>query len=180
MLRKRLLNLLRNQKEEERISKSRLIKNRLFATPEFQRSRTVMFYAAFDGEVETIEMMRQSQKLGKRIVLPTVIKDQKRIVPVKVEQLSELQDGPYGIKEPVGNPDARLDLKELDLVIVPAVAFDKDNNRLGRGGGYYDRFLSGLPSSVPTFGLAFDFQVLNHLPELSSHDLRVSRVIANS
>src|SRR5947208_1207727 len=85
MIRKRLLNLLKNQKEEDRVRKSRVIRERLFALLEFQRSTTILFYASIAGEVETFEMIRQAQKLGKKIALPTVIKIQKKIVPVFVE-----------------------------------------------------------------------------------------------
>lgn len=156
-----------------------MIQQRLFTTPEFKRSQTVMFYASFDGEVETIEMMKQAQKLGKKIALPAIVKNPKAIVPAYVEQLDQLKEGPYGIKEPHGSPGAYLDSSQLDLVIVPAVAFDRGNNRLGRGGGYYDRFLSEIPATLPTIGLAFDFQIVDRLPQLSHHDIPVSLVIAN-
>jgi len=177
-LRKRLLNLLRNQKEEERIRKSRMITVRLFATPEFQRSRTVLFYASFDGEVETFNMMKQAQKLGKTIALPTIAKDRKEIIPAQVEKLEDLKEGHFGIKYPSGQVRP-LDVQAIDLVIVPGIAFDRDNNRLGRGAGYYDRFLSRLPSGIPTVGLAFDFQIVKRLPQLVAHDRPVSRVIVN-
>ncbi len=177
-LRERLLKQLRNQKEEDRIKKSRSIEAKLFAIPEFQRSRTILFYASFDGEVETFAMMQRAQTLGKTIALPTILKNQKTLTPVAAEDLQALAEGPYGILQPP--PTARpLAPQSLDLVIVPAVAFDKSNNRLGRGAGYYDRFLSGLPSEIPTIGLAFDFQIVECLPQLASHDHPVSRVISN-
>ena len=179
MIRKRVLNLLRSQKEEDRVKKSRVIRDRLFAIPEFQRSRTILFYASFDGEVETFEMMRQAQKLGKTIALPAIRKDQKRIVPSLVEDLqADLTDGPYGIKQPADSAPKSLDMKTIDLVIVPGVAFDGNNHRLGRGEGYYDRFLSGIPGGIPTVGLAFDFQMVPQLPR-QDHDIPVSRVIVN-
>jgi len=68
---------------------------------------------------------------------------------------------------------------DIDLVIVPGVAFDADKNRLGRGGGYYDRFLSTLPAATPTIGLAFDFQFIPAVPHHAGRDIAVSRVIVN-
>ena len=65
------------------------------------------------------------------------------------------------------------------MVIVPGLAFDKHNNRLGRGAGYYDRFLSTLPTDIPTVGLAFDFQIIDRLPQQKEHDIPVSHVLVN-
>ena len=180
MIRKRLLTLLRKQKEEDRRRKSQVILDRLFALPEFQRSRTIVFYASFDGEVETFEMMKQAKKLGKNIALPTIKRDQKKIVPMLIEDLQkDLSVGSYGIREPKGSHLKPLDLDDIDLVIVPGVAFDRNNNRLGRGAGYYDRFLSQLPTEIPKIGLAFDFQMLDSLPQQAEHDIPVSRIIVN-
>ena len=73
----------------------------------------------------------------------------------------------------------RYPLDEIDLSIIPGVAFDKKNHRLGRGAGYYDRFLSSLPRKIPSIGLAFDFQIVASFP-LQEHDVPVSRVITNA
>lgn len=176
-LRKKFLKLLRNQEEEERVIKSRAIQKRLFAMPEFQRAQHILFYASFDGEVETINMMQEAQRLGKKIVLPIILKDQRQIIPSLVENLSqELKEGPYGVKQPL--KECRLDLTKIGLAIVPGVAFDKRNHRLGRGAGYYDRFLKTIPPEIPTVGLAFDFQILDRLPH-QEHDIPVSFVLTN-
>ena len=72
-----------------------------------------------------------------------------------------------------------MDLGNIELVVVPGVAFDRRNFRLGRGGGYYDRFLAKIPSHTPTIGLAFDFQMIDALPEKETHDRPVSLVLTN-
>ena len=180
MLRKRFLDLLRSQKGVERLKKSKKIQKKLFTMKEFIEAKIILFYASFDGEVETFKMMKLAQKLGKRIALPRIMNIQRKILPVLISHLeNDLVDGPYGIKQPRANLKAVERLEDLDLVIVPGVAFDRENNRLGRGAGYYDRFLSNLPPGLPTFGLAFDFQVINSLPHQEDHDFFVSRVIAN-
>ena len=180
VLRKKFLNLLRSQKGEDRLTKSRAIAKKLFSTKEFQEAKTILFYASFDGEVETFNMMKQARKLGKRIALPKILENQRLFVPVLVEDLeNDLVDGPYGIKQPNETLTDMVRLEDIDLVLVPGVAFDRHNNRLGRGAGYYDRFLSDLPSQIPTLGLAFDFQVIAILPHQREHDVAVSRVILN-
>ena len=139
-----------------------------------------MFYASFDGEVDTFEMISQALKLGKKIALPRIDKTQRKILPVVIDSLdNDLEQGPYGIKQPRINVDKVLDLKDINMVIVPGVAFDKRNNRLGRGGGYYDRFLTTVPSGIPTVGLAFDFQIVDRLPHLDEHDQAVSHVLVS-
>jgi len=156
------------------------IKDRLFQMGEFQNAKTILFYASFDGEVETFTMIKEAQKLGKTISLPGIPRDEQKIIPVAVTSLEDdLQTGPYGIRQPKIDQDKTLEKNCLDMVVVPGVAFDKQNNRLGRGGGYYDRFLASLPSDVPTVGLAFDFQIVDTLPPQEKHDVPVSCVLTN-
>jgi 5-formyltetrahydrofolate cyclo-ligase len=92
---------------------------------------------------------------------------------------TDLETGPYGVKQPADDPAKTLAHDCLDIVIVPGVAFDRKNHRLGRGGGYYDRFLGSLPAHVRTVGLAFDFQVVDSLPFQAEHDVPVSCVLAS-
>ncbi len=180
VIRERILTLLRNQKGEERLIKSLAIANKLFQMVKFQEAETILFYASFDGEVETFDMMREAQKLGKKIGLPGIIKDEQKIIPTAVASLeSDLQTGPYGIRQPKINQAQTLAEDCLDMVIVPGIAFDKENNRLGRGGGYYDRFLGSLPSSTTTVGLAFDFQIVDSLTSQEKHDVPISCVLTN-
>jgi 5-formyltetrahydrofolate cyclo-ligase len=180
ILRERILTLLRNQKEEERLIKSLAIRNKLFQMEEFQKAGTILFYASFNGEVETFEMMKEAQKLGKTIGLPGVIKQEHKIVPTAVSSLeSDLEPGIYGILQPKKGQGRPIFQDDLDMVVVPGVAFDKNNNRLGRGEGYYDRFLRGLSSDVTTVGLAFDFQMIESLPFQEGHDVPVSCVLTN-
>ncbi len=177
--RERYLILLRAQGEPDRIKKSQIICEKLFLTEEFKRAEIILFYASFDGEVETFEMMTQARKFGKRIALPTIIKDQKRIIPALVPNLeSDLEEGFYGIKQPKTSCRG-IALDNIDLVIVPGIAFDSENQRLGRGQGYYDRFLKEISSRLPAVGLAFDFQIVPHFPFTEEHDMKVSRVICN-
>jgi 5-formyltetrahydrofolate cyclo-ligase len=100
------------------------------------------------------------------------------IVPsLLVDYDAELTCGPFGIRHPKEEYIRPVGLNDIDLVIVPGLAFDKAGNRLGRGHGYYDRFLGRLPKDVPTVGLAFAFQILEDFPPLEPHDLSVTTVL---
>ena len=180
VLRKKFLSLLRAQSDADRLKKSRQILQKLFSRQEFHGAKTVLFYASFDGEVETFDMIKQAQKLGKSTALPAIIKDQKKIVPTVVQNVEEeLAIGAYGIKEHSQPLEKSLATDKIDLVVVPGLAFDRDNYRLGRGHGYYDRFLTSLSPRTPAIGLAFDFQIVDRLPHLEDHDHPVSCVIVN-
>ncbi len=178
-IRQEILLRLRKQKKQDRLKKSLSILEKLFGCCEFKRAKTVLFYASFDGEVETLEMMKQSLTLGKKIALPNIDTKNKTIFPAYVHDLKEdLVLGPYGIHESRHKEQHPVSLDQIDLSIVPGVAFDRDNYRLGRGAGYYDRFLCRLSKKIPAIGLAFDFQIVNCLPR-QEHDIPMTRVISN-
>lgn len=179
-LRERIVTLLRKQKEEIRLAKSAVICRKLLARDEFRKSRTVLFYAPFDGEVDTFEIMKMALHNGKHICLPKVIRPQKCFLPIAITDLdNDLERGSYGILEPRAELKTICPTENIDSVIVPGVAFDNDNYRLGRGGGYYDRFLSALSDWQWTAGLAFDFQIVDTIPQKEPHDLPVSCVLTN-
>ncbi|MFH0771220.1 MAG: 5-formyltetrahydrofolate cyclo-ligase [Candidatus Omnitrophota bacterium] len=175
-LRKKILDKLKNQKEDERHRKSLAIKRKLLALPEFKDAKVLMFYVSKDGEVETNPMIETALISGKVVLVPAVrVKERKMVVSEIMDPNKDLIKGPYGIYQ----PKAHLKVyhpRAIDLAVVPGIAFDKKGNRLGRGMGYYDKFLAGLRRSVPKIGLAFDFQVVSQLPALS-HDQPVTKVL---
>lgn len=174
------LKTLKVQKEVKRLKASSLIKDKLFSSREYREAKTILFYASFDGEVDTSGMLRQAFKDGKAVALPVMLEAKKTIIPSLVFDLDkELGIGPYGIMQPQKDYLRPVDLSDIDLVIVPGAAFDKQGNRLGRGKGYYDRFLKTLPPKTPTIGLAFSFQVTKKLPFLMPYDVAVKKVIAS-
>ena len=175
-IRKVLLEKLKAQKEEIRLKKSKLIKNKLFKLKYFKEAKNIMFYLALKGEVETKEMITESLKAGKSVYVPVCNTKCKSMIPSKITSLSPrgFRLGPYGINHP--SVIKRGMLKKIDLVIAPAVGFDKSLNRLGRGKGYYDSFFKKLSVHTKKIGLAFRFQILNNLPT-SSFDQPVDKII---
>lgn len=178
-IRKDIKLRLRAQSAEDRERKSRVICQKVFALGVFRKAQTVMCYASFDGEVDTQDVWGEVKQHRKILALPKVSEDKRVIIPIRVDHPDELEHGAYGIKEPCYEDGKILSAGELDLVIVPALAYDKSNYRLGRGAGYYDRFLSTLSSRTITIGLAFDFQIIDSLPSRTSFDQPVSLVVTN-
>lgn len=174
LIRSKILLRLKTQKEDIRERKSRIIKRKLLRTKEFIKAKRVMFYIALDGEVNTGEMIKEARKLNKIVAVPVCKKNRITIRPCILGNNMSLQKGPYGVCEPAVKKS--INPEELDLVIVPGVAFDKKGNRLGRGKGCYDRFLKTLPDDTPSIGLAFAFQILPSVP-VHRHDVAVKKLI---
>lgn len=172
-IRSKILQMLKTQKEEDRNRKSKEIKNKLFRALVFKKAKAVMFYIAFGGEVDTKDIIGAALRLGKRVAVPFCRKAE--IAPCVFEEQTKLVRGRYyGTRQP--QRKRLMEIKDIDLVIVPGIAFDKAGNRLGRGGGCYDAFLRRLPDDTPRIGLAFDFQILPNLPT-TLYDQSVNRVI---
>ena len=177
-LREKVLRLLRNQDGKERIAKSLLIKDKLFDRDDFREASSIMFYASFDGEVVTHNMITEALQLGKTIGLPITETEGYHLSPRIIEDFErDVVAGPYGIKQPRKLPHN--EMYQIDMVIVPGIVFDQDNHRIGWGAGYYDRFLGNLPSTTKTIGLAFDFQIVDKIPRLDPHDVSLDCVLSH-
>jgi 5-formyltetrahydrofolate cyclo-ligase len=178
-LRQVLIKKLKSHKEDERLKKSSRIAEKLFLLKEYIQAKTVLYYISLDGEVETVRMIKKSIEQGKRVAVPVVRKETREIIPSLLKDYDgELTRGPHGTRHPKEEYIRPISLESLDLVVVPGLAFDEAGNRLGRGMGYYDRFLGRLPKNIPTVGLAFDFQVVSDFPPLEPHDFSVSKVLS--
>ena len=176
-IRKEILEKLNKQAREEALKISEVIKKKLFSLPEFKKAQFVMLYASKDKEVDMDTMIDEALEMGKRVALPRCT-SQRTIVSKEItDRRKDLEKGTYGIREP-RKRQKNAQLEDIDLIVVPGIAFDRKNRRLGRGEGYYDRFLKKFPRGKPSVGLAFAFQIVENLP-VDSHDMPVSKVITN-
>lgn len=151
---------------------SEAIGKRLIELDIFKNALRVMFYASIDREVETWGMIEEALESGKTVSLPRMGNKgmlQAFVVTKPSNQLTE-DTNDYGISEPDPNICALQPMDTIDVVIVPGLAFDKSGRRLGRGKGYYDRFLSQLPARTVRIGLGFGCQVFPLLPFDDPHD----------
>jgi len=177
-IRKVVLGVRDSIAPETRAAKDSLIKERLLALPQFLHAQVIFFFASFRSEVSTGPPMEESLKRGRRVVVPRVDKESRNLKLYEIASLSELVPGYMGIPEPDAAEKRRRDINDTDLVIMPGAAFDSRGNRLGYGGGYYDRLLSGLSKSIPLIAVAYEEQIIDSVP-FGPHDVKVHAIVTD-
>ena len=138
------------------------IQRRALNLPAYLAAVGVALYSPLGGEVDTSGIRRHALEARKRLYYPATGGTAPGVVRIRSER--ELVPGRYGILEPVGDEGLSRAGEDALAVFVPGVAFDLNGNRLGRGGGWYDRWLGGLGGRVPRIALAYEFQLLEDVP----------------
>lgn len=158
--------------------RSAAVCNRLFTQPEYRRAEIVMIYLSMPKEVDTNRIALHCWSNLKRVLAPRMSWEQRRMLPTEINSLtSDVCNGVIGVPEPVdGLP---LPVADIDLVIVPGLAFDKSGNRLGRGRGLYDRFLAHRDFRGVACGLALEEQMVPEVP-LEEIDVRVNMLVTDA
>lgn len=123
---------------------------------EYKNAKCIMTYVSFNDEVDTFKIIDDAINKGKRVAVPKVLGDD--MFASEINSLNDLEAGRFGILE----PKSFKEISNIDICIVPGLAFDKKLNRLGYGKGYYDRFLAGL--NVLKIGLCYIDSVLDEIP----------------
>jgi len=172
-----VLRQLKQLREEERRRKSEAIWRKVSRLTAFRQARTVCCYVSLPYEVQTWRMIQRMLLRGKRVVVPVTQPRTKRLMLSEVrDPEAELAPRAFGVWEPLPLLRRPVPVRDLDLVIVPGVAFDRRGHRLGHGHGYFDRFLGRLPKTTPTIGVAFRCQLLDRLPT-APHDRAVQTLL---
>lgn len=177
LLRNKLRQSLRLIPEVQRKKRSQKIISKLMQTKVFQRSKNIFTYVALPDEVQTESLIWKSVAVRKNIFVPKINPRNKRIRMFQITNpLKDLKRGSFGIPEPKAKGPRAGNPKILDLVVVPGLGFDRRKGRLGRGEGYFDRFLkkTGRARKV---GLAFGEQIVDFIP-MQTHDVRVHQIIS--
>lgn len=156
----------------ERHRWSEAILHRLAALPEFAAAARIALYAATVDEVQTEALFARATGAGKAVYYPTVGSTAKTLTFRQVDDLRNLRPGYGGVLEPRTGPERAAE--EIDLVIVPGVAFDRDGHRVGRGGGFYDRWLPRVRGC--RIGLAFECQLVDRVAA-EAHDQQVDMIV---
>jgi 5-formyltetrahydrofolate cyclo-ligase len=177
-IRDRILKRRDQMPLEIRTQKDLQIKATLFALPEFLSSQTILLYASFRSEVETLSMIRETLSMGKKVLLPKVNLKEYLLDLYEIRNISELSPGYMGIPEPslIGGQGAAIEV--VDLAVLPGAAFDLSGNRLGYGAGYYDALLSMGKKKIPLVALAYEEQLVDAIPA-ENHDVKVTIIVTD-
>lgn len=170
-IRKNIIAHRKSLSRQDLVTKSSLICKRIIESDIYNKSKVIFCYSSINNEVLLDDLIQDIISKGKILAFPKVVNN--NLIFYTVENFDKLQPGYYNILEPVDCIKA----PTPDLVITPGVAFTKAGNRLGYGGGFYDRYFVKYPS-VYKLGVAFDFQILEDLP-LEEHDFILDEIIYN-
>lgn len=170
----------RNQTDKDGLSQ--VIVEQFMQLPEFQRAETVMFYVDVRAEVRTRHALPAALESGKTIIVPWC-NDEGELELFRLESMDELEIGMYKILEPKQElrslPEKNIVPQDLNLIMVPGVAFDQLGGRTGHGKGYYDKLLEHSHPDCPLIALAFECQMFPQIP-MQEHDIFMDKVITES
>ena len=167
------------QAEKEAVSTR--ITDRVQSLPEYQAARVVMYYIDVRDEARTRQALPAALEGDKKIVIPFCVDGELELF--WLESMDELEEGAYRILEPRSDlrevAEKRVAVEELDLILVPGVAFDAIGGRTGHGKGYYDKLLEHARPETPLVALAFDCQIFDEIP-MQAHDIYMDKVVTES
>ena len=176
-LRRKLQNCLLAISSEQRSEKSRKACRNLVSIPQFQSASTVMMYLSLPDEADTSEAILHAWQLGKVVVVPKVSWKQRYMIAVQINSLETgFSTEVSGLRNPIAG--VPMPFEEIDLVVTPALGFDRKGNRLGRGGSYYDRFFANAELKASRCGFAFAEQLVEMIP-VAEHDEPVDILVTD-
>ena len=150
--------------------------SRLDSNPHLQNAQTILMYYSLPDEVDTHHYIDQLVSRGKRVILPVVLDDTNMELR-EYSGVQDLKEGAYHILEPKGKIYPEEKYPEIELAVIPGMSFDMKGNRLGRGKGYYDRFLKGTKFS--TCMICFEKLISGNIP-MDDHDQKADSVITDA
>ncbi|MEA3506365.1 MAG: 5-formyltetrahydrofolate cyclo-ligase [Elusimicrobiota bacterium] len=145
--------------------------------PDIENAENIMVYYPIAAEADTLKIINYilEAKPGKKIWLPVI--EGGNIRPARLKSTKQVEKGEFGIPVPAGSREF-IDPPRLDLIIVPGVSFTSGGDRLGRGGGFYDRFLAKLKGRVKIMGLCYGRQLASRMPA-GEKDIRVDEIVSS-
>ncbi|MEH6938636.1 5-formyltetrahydrofolate cyclo-ligase [Bacillus sp. JJ664] len=162
---------------KERNVKSKQIIDQLITTPEWNKANTIATTMPMEHEIDTTLFIEVCWRLHKDVVVPKCIHKTKEMQFFKITSFEQLEKGYFGIQEPNESLCEKINKDEIDLIVVPGVAYTAKGDRLGYGGGYYDRYLSNYAGNLAA--LAYNLQIVEELP-IEAHDQRMPLIITET
>lgn len=159
-------------------SKSKEITNKVISFEGYKLAKVIAIYNSLEDEVDTQDLIKYSIENNKIVVLPRVI-NKTEMKFYKISSLDKLERGVLGIKEPIEDENSLVRPNEIDLMIIPGVCFDRNKNRIGFGGGYYDRYLES-EENILKIGVCFEEQLLkeNYI-EAEDNDIKMDMIVTD-
>jgi 5-formyltetrahydrofolate cyclo-ligase len=177
-LRKHMREQLDGQSSADIRAKSAAIWERLSVMPEFAGAARLFLYISTMKEVDTHGLIRQLLAMGRELSVPCFERATRRYIPSVLHDFdTDLATGKFGILEPTLGAVRPAAAEEIDVVLVPGLAFDETGSRLGHGLGYFDRLLR--QTSGVKIALAFNFQILDEVPA-EAHDVRMDFIVTET
>ena len=156
----------------EAVAKSAAASLKFLETDIYKNANVVMVYKPIGNETDTTDIIKQAYFDGKQIVVPVTNGETGEITPKIITQTTEFNQGAFSVDEPIGGITA--DVADIDVVIVPGIAFDKKGNRIGFGKGCYDMFLNNC--MAVKIGFCYEFQLSDNIPA-DKHDIKMDYII---
>lgn len=153
------------------------ILKKLIDSKSYKDSLVLFTFVSFGSEVDTHKIISYALNDGKIVYVPKIKSKDKGIEIFRINTLSDLKPGYFNILEPLENCPVG-NIKDIDLILIPGIAFDRNGGRIGYGAGFYDRFLTNINSAVPKLALAYQFQILDEVP-MTELDVKVGGIISN-
>ena len=164
-IRRQALERRKKLSEKEWAEKNAIIFERLFSFANFLEAKVVLFYVSTNKEVATEQMIRKSLAHEKIVVVPWTDTESRQILLFRIGDFDQdLLPGYKGILEPNRSRTKQMSVDQIDLAIIPGIAFDTRGGRIGRGAGYYDRFIPTLNITTRKVALAFECQMVPQVP----------------
>lgn len=146
---------------------------RLAALPDYQNASRLMAFLNMSHEVSLDSLLREALREGKEVYVPHCVA-RGHMEAVRLVSLDEVTQGAYGIREPL-HRETYVSPTDMELIIVPGLAFDADGHRLGRGAGFYDRYLARTPAAAIA-AVAWDIQIVSQVPT-EGHDAIMPTIV---
>ncbi len=155
------------EKEEKNIA----IAQRLFGMDEFKKSKTIFCFLSTSFEVQTERIIRESLRLGKQVLVPLLEPGGENLKASRIPSMDiDFVIGEYGVRQPAPKFRNIVPFANIDFVVVPGLAFDNFGNRIGYGGGFYDKFFKKITRDVSRVAVSYDFQLFNLVPHSHSDE----------
>ena len=175
IVRKEVLHTRNNMSNELRKLKDKLIYDLFTNSDLYKKAKDIFIYVSFGSEVSTHEIINKALRDKKNIYVPKTDINKKEMIAVKIHSFTELNVDNYGILEPISVDKEKI-ASDFDTIVMPGVAFDKEGNRIGYGGGYYDKYLEKNIFKAKKIALAYEEQILEKI-ETDYHDIKVDFII---